>query len=269
MPIIDAHVHTLPFFGLIAPFEDTGTVKRLLHNMDTYGVDKTVMLPVIYDFSPGNNQECAQWAKEHPDRLVTLTDIAMDQSNAAERVLRAREEFGSVGTSYYPTMPELNWMLEEPCVPLWEAYKSTGLVCNLQLAPPNYGVLLELVKRYPEITFVSNHLGLPGKLDPDDETYGGLMEGAAYPNLFIKATAFYAAAATPWDFRCPQALGFFNRLVKGFGADRILWGTDWPPVERFITYRQALEIVRTCVTDISEADRAKILGENAARVFGI
>ena len=269
MPIIDAHVHTLPYFSLIAPFEETGRVNLLLHNMDAYGVDKTIMLPVVIDTSPGNNQECAQWARQHPDRLATLTDVPMHQSDAAERVLRAPEEFGSVGTSYYPSTPDLLWMLEEPCAPLWEAYKSTGLVCNLQIAPPNYGTLLELVRRYPEIRFVANHMGLAGSLDPDDETYGGLMEGAAYPNLFVKASAFYASAATPWDFRCPKALGFFNRLVQGLGADRVLWGTDWPPVERHITYRQALEIVRTCATDLNEADRAKVLGENAARVFGI
>ena len=268
MPVIDAHVHTLPYFILIAPFEDTGRVDLLLHHMDACDVDKTIMLPVVAPTSAGNNQECAQWVKDHPDRLATLADVPMDQANAAELVLRARDDLGAVGTSYYPTTPDLKWLLDEPCAALWEAYQETGLVCNLQLQPANYSVLLTLARRYPQVRFVINHLGLPGSLDLDDASYGGLMEAASCANIFVKASAFYAAAETPWNLACPQALAFFDRLVKGLGAERVLWGSDWPPVERFLTYRQSLEIVRT-EADLSPGDRALILGENAARVFGI
>ena len=77
------------------------------------------------------------------------------------------------------------------------------------------------------------------------------------------------APMSPWDFRCPQALGFFSRLLKGLGADRLLWGSDWPPVGRYVSYRQSLEIIRTFAAELDEGDRAKVLGENAARVYGI
>ena len=73
----------------------------------------------------------------------------------------------------------------------------------------------------------------------------------------------------PGIFAVPEALGFFSRLLKGLGADRLLWGSDWPPVSRHVTYRQSLEIVRTFATELDEGDRAKVLGENAARVYGI
>ena len=213
MSVIDAHVHVLPNFAPMAPWEDLGRVDRLLHHMDECDVDKAVVLPVVADYSPGNNQECAQWGREHPDRLAVLTDVPMHQQDAAERVLRAGEEFGAVGTSYYPPKLDerMQWMLEEPCDALWQAYKDTGLVCNLQIGPSNYGILLELAQRYPEIRFVANHLGLPalpGGPDAEDETYGGLLQASAYPNLSIKASAFYAARPPPgisaaprrWDF---------------------------------------------------------------------
>ena len=143
MPVIDAHVHVLPNFAPMAPWEDLGRVDRLLHHMDECDVDKAVVLPVVADYSPGNNQECAQWGREHPDRLAVLTDVPMHQQDAAERVLRAGEEFGAVGTSYYPPKLDerMQWMLEEPCDALWQAYKDTGLVCNLQIGPSNYGDL--------------------------------------------------------------------------------------------------------------------------------
>lgn len=96
-----------------------------------------------------------------------------------------------------------------------------------------------------------------------------VVQAAAYPNLSIKASGFYAAATTPWDFRCPQALTFFSRLLKGLGTDRLLRGSDWPPVSRHVTYQQSLEIIRTVAAELDAGDRAKVLGDNAARVYGI
>lgn len=161
---------------------------------------------------------------------------------------------------------------DQTCDALWQAYKDSGLVCNLQIGSSNYGILLELAQRYPEVRFVANHLGLPalpGGPDAQDATYGGLLQAAAYPNLSIKASGFYAAATTPWDFRCPQALTFFSRLLKGLGTDRLLRGSDWPPVSRHVTYQQSLEIIRTVAAELDAGDRAKVLGDNAARVYGI
>ena len=40
MPVIDAHVHVLPNFPPMAPWEDLGRVDRLLHHMDECEVDK-------------------------------------------------------------------------------------------------------------------------------------------------------------------------------------------------------------------------------------
>jgi len=270
MRIIDAHVHTLATYKPMAPFEDTGRVDRLLHLMDDSGVEMAVMLPVVADFSPTNNEACARWAAEHPDRLVTMTNVALHEPDAAAQILQAREKYGAVAISYYPNSADLNWMLEPDNEPIWEAFTTSGQVANLHITPPNYAVLLELARRHSHVPFLCNHLALPLQhFEPDDPTYGGLFEGRDLPNLFVKASAFYAAATTSWDFRCPRGLGFFSALLKGLGPERILWGTDWPPTSNHLTYRQALELVRTFATDLDDDGRELVLGENAANLFGI
>ena len=105
--------------------------------------------------------------------------------------------------------------------------------------------------------------------DPDEPSYGGLLEGESPSNLFVKASGFYAAAATPWDFRCPRILGFIARLLDGLGTYRVLWGSDWPPAALHLTYRQNLELVRSFVERLDHGGRTLVLGENAARVYGI
>ncbi|MBT3377953.1 MAG: amidohydrolase [Lentisphaerae bacterium] len=268
MRLIDAHVHILDDYPPLRPFEDLGRCDRLLHLMDDAGVEKAIVLPVVADFAPRNNEQCAQWALDHPDRLVNLADVQLHESDAAIAVARARHELAAVGVSYYPSSADIAWMLGPPCDPLWEALSEHDMVCNLQVTAPNYVVLLELATRYPDIRFVANHLGLPHTLEGDDAGYARLLVGGDLPNLFVKASAFYAAAAAPWDMRCPRALGFFAQLLEAFGPAKLLWGTDWPPVGRHLTYRQSLDIVRTFAAGLSDDDRALILGGNAACVYG-
>jgi L-fuconolactonase len=268
MRLIDAHVHVLDNYAPMAPFEDAGRHDRLLKLMDECGVEKALMLPVVAPFSPRNNEECAAWARQHPDRLAAMTDVPLDQPDAAARIRRAREEFGAVAVSCYPAKSPLDWMLEPACEPVWQAFADTGLVSNLHVTPPGYEAFFATARRYPQVRFVLNHFGLIGRADPTDPQCGGLFEAASLPNVFVKASAFYSVAATAWDFRCPQALGVFSRVLKGLGPEKLLWGTDWPPSSRGLTYRQCLEIVRT-FAGLGEKDLELILGGNAARVFGV
>ena len=267
--IIDAHVHVLDEAGSLGPFPTMGSHTELLQEMDRCSVEKTIMLPVVREGSLDNNERCAQHARQFPDRLATLTDVQLHEPTAAAQVADARDRYGAVGISYYPSSADLSWMTQAACEPLWDAFDTNDLVCNLQITPPNYHVLLTLCGRYPGIRFASNHLGLPGSLADDDDSYGGLLRGVALPNLFIKASGFYACATDPWDLRDARALGFFSKLLRGFGPDRIIWGSDWPPVGWHLTYRQALEILRSAAVDLDDDGRDLVLGGNAARVYKV
>ena len=270
MRIIDAHVHTLDDYRPMAPFQDMGRVDRLLAWMDDAGVEKAVMLPVVNpDFAPDNNAECGAWARQHPDRLATMTDVPLRDADAPARVRAARDTYGAVAISCYPAAG-LDWLNAPEHEDLWAAFAEAQLPCNLQVTPADYAAVLEAARRHPEVTVLLNHYGLPkgAGIDPADPTYGGLADAADVPNLCVKVSAAYAAADTPWDPACPRPLGYLERLVQILGADRLLFGSDWPPAGRHLTYRQAVEIVRTHA-DLGAADRAAVLGGTAARVFGI
>lgn len=271
MRIIDAHVHTLANYAPMAPFEDMGRVDRLLHHMDEAGVDKALMLPVVQDFSPDNNAECGHWAQEHPDRLAAMTDVPLDAPDAAERIMAARAQYGSVAISCYPRTPDLAWMTAAEHEAIWTAFQATGLVCNLQVTPPNYAHILELGRRYPTTRFVLNHFGLPkgAGITPDDAAFGGLGDARSLDNVFVKVSAYYSVADTAWDHSCPTALAYLYRLRDLLGADRLMFGTDWPPAGRQLTYRQIVEIVRTEAVELNETEQEAILGATAARVYGV
>ena len=222
MTVIDAHVHVLSNFAPMAPWGDLGRVDRLLHHMDECDVDKAVVLPVVAEFSPGNNQECAQWGREHPDRLAVLTDVPMHQQDAAERVLRAGEEFGAVGTSYYPPKLDerMQWMLEEACDALWQAYKDTGLVCNLQIGPSNYGSFAgvgaetsggPLCCQSPSPALVSRRPRCPRR------DVRGTAAGSGLSQFVGQSVGFLRGGGDSLGLPLSPSAGIFQPPAQGFG----------------------------------------------------
>ena len=65
-----------------------------------------------------------------------------------------------------------------------------------------------------------------------------------------------------WDYPYPEAQASIRDLRDKFGADKLIWGSDMPNVERFCTYRQSLDYVRRYCRFLSEEEKDKILGGN-------
>ena len=72
-----------------------------------------------------------------------------------------------------------------------------------------------------------------------------------------------------WDYPYPEA----QRLVRGmhhlFGAEKLVWGSDMPNVERFCTYKQSLDYVLRYCDFLNGREMDRILGANAAEIMGL
>ena len=53
------------------------------------------------------------------------------------------------------------------------------------------------------------------------------------------------------------------------GAERLMWGSDMPNVERFCTYRQSIDYVRKYCSFLTARAKDLILGDNCAALSGI
>jgi predicted TIM-barrel fold metal-dependent hydrolase len=72
-----------------------------------------------------------------------------------------------------------------------------------------------------------------------------------------------------WDYPYPEARPLVRGLRDLLGADRLMWGSDMPNVERFCTYRQSLDYVLRYCDFLSDAEMELILGGNAVGLYEI
>jgi predicted TIM-barrel fold metal-dependent hydrolase len=136
-------------------------------------------------------------------------------------------------------------------------------------------ILSGAFERFPGLKFVVTEQGcgwLPGLLAQLDGILKGVREKGAIGELRFKPEHVLPKTATEYvqqnvwfGVSFPQA-GDISAARKSLGIDRVMWGSDYPHDEG--TYPFTTEALRQVFSDWSEADLRKVLGGNAAEVYG-
>jgi predicted TIM-barrel fold metal-dependent hydrolase len=110
---------------------------------------------------------------------------------------------------------------------------------------------------------VVDHFGRPGGADDGGQAW--LLAAAAGGRTWVKLSAAYRSWPMPW---APPARAAADRLLRAFGAERLLWGSDWPHTEHRdgVDYTAARAALADWVPDA--ASRHRILVDTPARLFG-
>ena len=72
-----------------------------------------------------------------------------------------------------------------------------------------------------------------------------------------------------WDYPYSEAQSLIESMRDRLGAERLVWGSDMPNVERFCTYRQSLDYVRKYCPFLTARAKDLILGDNCAAFYDI
>ncbi len=129
--------------------------------------------------------------------------------------------------------------------------------------------LAALVERHPDLRHVLVH-GVPTRLYADEAerlTLPPVLE-RLLSDAPVSAEILYPIS---WggrtDYPYSRALVHIRQLIERFGADRFVWGSDMPNVERYCTYRQSLAYVLDYATFLTAAQQRRIFRENALALF--
>jgi len=93
-------------------------------------------------------------------------------------------------------------------------------------------------------------------------------DNRAEPKCFLQISGLVTEA----DWRTWKRADFkpyLDVVFEAFGAERLMFGSDWPVCLLAASYRQVKEIVEDYLRDFPADQRNKIFGENAARFYGL
>ena len=116
---------------------------------------------------------------------------------------------------------------------------------------------------------VIDHLSKPPIGRPEREPWWSLIERAAQsPNVFAKVSGLYPEEAkTNWSTASIRP--FVERAFEVFGADRLMYGGDWPISVLAGDYEAVWQGLSPLFDELPADDRAAVLAGTATRVYRI
>lgn len=206
-------------------------------------------------------------AREHDTiaGVVGWTEFAAPDAPAA--IARLAREAKLVG--FRPMVQDIaddDWLVRPDLAPAFRALVTEGLVLDALVHPRHLSRLLVVLDRHPDLTVVVDHGAKPairdGRLDP---WRADMAAVAARPNAVCKLSGLVTEAGAQWNVE--DLRPYADHLVAVFGPRRLLWGSDWPVVNLAGGYDRWREAALLLLAGLPEAERAAVLGENAARVY--
>ncbi|WP_340032865.1 amidohydrolase family protein [Paenibacillus sp. FSL K6-1122] len=165
--------------------------------------------------------------------------------------------------------PDLKYVLREDFQRGISLLKEYDLAYDLLVSKEQLPYAVELVKTFPEQRFVLDHLAKPdiksGILSPWKEALESL---AAQPNAYCKLSGMVTEADwanwTPKDFTA-----YLNIAIEAFGAQRLMFGSDWPVSNVSATYSEVYGLINSHINALHILDQQMILGGTCAAFYQI
>lgn len=270
--IIDSHCHAWPLWPYRPPVPDDasrGTAEQLLHEMDCNGVDRAAVVCAEIERNPNNNAYVAEQVARHPDRLVQIADVdsmwqpTYHQPGAADRLAAAADRWPIAGfTHYVSNADDGAWLYSDEGLAFFRVAAERGLLASIHCQTYHQPAIRRVAERFPALPILIHHLGHPKASEPPPhEGLKQILASARLPNIYLKLSGFAYATAVNWDYPYSDTHWIIRAEYEHFGPYRMCWGSDYPVVRFYMTYRQALEAFRAHCTFVPEGDREWILGK--------
>lgn len=144
-----------------------------------------------------------------------------------------------------------------------------GLTYDILIVERQLPAALALTARLPDQPFVLDHLAKPRIRDGAIEPWATRMrELARRPNVFCKLSGLVTEA--DWAVWRPEHLRpYLDVAFEAFGADRVLFGSDWPVCLVAAPYDRVLGVITEYAGALSLNERDALFGGNAMRAYGL
>lgn len=269
--IVDSHTHAWnrwPYQPPVPDQETRGRSEQLLHEMDLNGVQQAVVICAQIDHNPANNDYVASQITRYPDRLIQFADVDSSWSphhhtaGAAKRLTKAADTWPIRGFTHYLREDDTGeWLTSAEGSALFEVAAERRLVASIACHPHQQPAIREAAIRAPTVPILCHHLsGIRSGRDTTRRDLDNVLASAQIANIHIKVSGFAYCTQMNWEYPYSDTMWIMRSLYEHFGAHRLCWGSDYPVVRFFMTYRQALEALRTHCPFIPEADKNVILG---------
>jgi L-fuconolactonase len=263
MRIIDTHCHVNQFW-----YEP---VESLVAQMDRNGVEVALLVQIKGYFDNDYQAECV---RRFPGRLFSVVAVDTTQADAPDQLERLAEQ----GAHGVRLAPDTRSPGDDPLA-VWRKAAELKLPVSVGGLSEQFAAVefVQVIETLPSLPIIIEHLGGLKAGDGDAPPHPlrqRIFALARYPNVYIKIHGLgeictrNMPVTTPFPFD-PAGLSILRDAYAAFGPQRLMWGSDYPPVSGREGYTNALQLTMAKFMTKPAAEQTLIFGGVAAEVYGL
>ncbi len=253
----------------------------LIENARPFELTKSVHVQCFRD--PADPVEESKWLQRladapdsggFPHAIVVFADFS---SPDIGEVLSRHREYKNVRgirqiLNRHPNeiwhMSDRDFMQDETWLKNYGLLETHNLSFDLQIFFHQVPDAIRLAQRYPNIPVILNHAGMPADRDPESiRAWRSAMKRlAACDNVTAKISGL---GMCDHHWTTASIRPFVLDVIEAFGADRCLFGSNFPVDSLFSDYAAVWQAYDAITADFSEDERAMLFHENAERYYRI
>lgn len=198
--------------------------------------------------------------------VVAWADLASPELGRALDELQTHTKFKGV-RHLMEEEPDDAWMVRPDVLAGFAELERRDIAYDLLVRPRHLKYIAEVRACCPRLRLVVDHIAKPSiaqKLFEDWKREIQIV--GALPNLWCKLSGLVTQADhDKWTAR--DLKPYVEYIIKCFGNDRLMFGSDWPVCTLAGSYEQVVDALSCVLESAGAADQAKIWGQNAHNFY--
>lgn len=278
-PLIDTHQHLIypekfnyPWIGDVPALQNPFTLDDYAELTKEAGIEAALFMEVDVAESD-SGKEATFFAEQAATEKYTLTgviaagrpenedfeayidSITSDRLKAIRRVLHVVPDAVSQNATFRQNIKLLG---------------QRDLPFDICMLPPQHEIGLQLVDACENTQFVLDHCGNPNLSDPSAfDTWRSTMIKFAEREHVCGKLSGIVASGPAGQVTIETVRPYLDATLEAFGADRVVWGSDWPVCTLTSSLPEWIAIFREWLSQFSADEQNAISHQNAKRVYKI
>ena len=256
---------------MMPPFilDSRNTAEVFLSNMDYAQVGAAVVVQEFIDGLQNDYLETVQ--RQYPERFFCcgMADYRQPGFFAQAQELIEQRGFRGIAIPGHRLLGKP--LTSDEMMRMFHLMEQKNVVLSITLEDGDrqVGELREVVSECPQLRIAIGHLGMANPPQTpcwENPSWRRQIALAQHEHVMIEMggiTWLYNTEFYPF----PSAIRAIREVIDIVGSDKLMWGSDYPRTITAITYRMSYDFILKS-SELSDADKRLILGENACRFYG-
>ena len=279
MPVIDTHQHFWNLDEVAYPWlvPEYGPIYRnfapdeLAPQLAACGIDSTVIVQSMNSYADCDSM--LSIAAAHDWVAAVVGWVPIHDPAEADRKLdeyAANPYFKGIRHLIHDE-PNPDWVVQKQVIEGLGLLAARGLTYDVVAVFPNHlRHVPTLAESVPDLNMVIDHLAKPPLDESEREIWREQMAAAAqHENVYAKVSGLNTATADFENWTATDIKPHIDFALEQFGADRLMFGSDWPVAVLAGDYAKVWQATNDCIAELSDDEKAAILGGTANQFYNL